>query len=125
MNKFNELMAIRLHTLRREYNYKQDFIARELKISQQAYSKLEKGQLNFTPSHIVKICEVFKIKIEDFLQNEKGVKIINSPQANMHNSSVTNDTIVITELIASKNQLIESLYAQIELLRINYKTDKT
>jgi transcriptional regulator with XRE-family HTH domain len=62
----NHFYAAKLYKLRREADIKQPQLAAFLGISQQAYSKLERGETNFSREVIEVICKYFKIPIEDF-----------------------------------------------------------
>ncbi|HVW98002.1 MAG TPA: helix-turn-helix transcriptional regulator [Mucilaginibacter sp.] len=52
----------------REYrNYTQDYLAAKLKISQNAYSKIELGYSNITLNRLVEIAEILEIELADLL----------------------------------------------------------
>ncbi len=52
----------------REYrNYTQDYLAAKLKISQNAYSKIELGYSNITLNRLVEIAEVLEIELVDLI----------------------------------------------------------
>lgn len=42
-------------------------MANKFKITQQGYSKLEKGETKFSIKRIEKICKIFKISVDDFI----------------------------------------------------------
>jgi transcriptional regulator with XRE-family HTH domain len=86
----NLIYASRLYKLRREANLKQPVIAEFLGKSQQAYSKLERGETDFSDEVIDKICSYFKISLEDFTQTTTNINCLNSPNSatNIHNSQV-------------------------------------
>jgi transcriptional regulator with XRE-family HTH domain len=55
--------------LRREtMNYTQAYIAGKLGISQNAYSKIESGQTNFTVKRLYEIVNILEANVFDFLQ---------------------------------------------------------
>jgi transcriptional regulator with XRE-family HTH domain len=105
MDEFNLIFANKLLELRRDNNEKQETLAKEFKISQQAYSKLERGIGNFNNSILKKICNYFCISAAEFLNTGSQTKYNNSPQANTHNS-FNNELILINELISSKDKAI-------------------
>lgn len=82
MNDFNTILANTLKDLRITKHAKQEVLAQELGISQQAYSKLEAGKVNFTPNMINKLCAYFNSTVAEFLNTGQSIKIIDSPQAN-------------------------------------------
>jgi len=55
---FSRIIAERIRQGRRNKDYSQQFMADELGISQNAYSKLESGK---TPIHLDRLCEVSAI----------------------------------------------------------------
>jgi transcriptional regulator with XRE-family HTH domain len=57
-------MRIRRQTL----NYTQAYIAGKLGISQNAYSKIESGQTNFTVKRLYEIVYILEADIADFIQ---------------------------------------------------------
>ncbi len=107
MEEINLIFANKLQELRKERNAKQETLAKELKISQQAYSKLERGASNFTMITIKKICTFFEISISTFLNTGSQTKFTNSPQANTQNS-FNNEITLVNELIKSKDEIISS-----------------
>jgi transcriptional regulator with XRE-family HTH domain len=52
----------------REYrNYTQDYLAAKLRISQNAYSKIELGYSNITLNRLVEITEILEIDLADII----------------------------------------------------------
>jgi transcriptional regulator with XRE-family HTH domain len=105
MEEFNLIFANKLQELRKEHNVKQEVLAKELKFTQQAYSKLERGASNFTPQILKKICNYFGVSANTFLNTGSQTKINNSPQANTQNS-FNNEFKLVEELIKSKDEVI-------------------
>ena len=56
----------KLKFLRNQIDATQYAIAANLNMSQQAYAKLERGKINFTPKRIREICVIFNITLHDF-----------------------------------------------------------
>jgi transcriptional regulator with XRE-family HTH domain len=75
--------AERLRGLRLDNRIKQEnaFLLLGLK-RQQDYSLLENGKKNFTDELILKICEVFKVSPQDFVNPSGKISILNSPNTN-------------------------------------------
>lgn len=89
-------MKNKLKEIRLKNNYKQEYVASELGITQKAYSKLENGQTCLTVDKIFKLAKIYNIspgyfinleyeclenteiknKIKDFLK-EKGIELPN------------------------------------------------
>jgi transcriptional regulator with XRE-family HTH domain len=73
---FSRLIGERIRQIRRNKDYSQQFMADELGISQNAYSKLESGK---TPIYLDRLCEVsaiLSISIYDLL--EEAVALIDN-----------------------------------------------
>ncbi len=109
--------AQRLRGLRLSKDYKQELMADKLGFnSQQQYSKLENGQMNFSDEIIQKICKEFEISFDDFTMSGQFVNFSNSPNSNSYNS-INNDLALIKELLDAKDEVIRSLKEQIEFLK--------
>jgi transcriptional regulator with XRE-family HTH domain len=61
--------------------------------SQQEYSKLENGKMNFTDDLISKISKSFNISPNEFTNPDAEINRLNNPQANTHNSSDKNEDL--------------------------------
>lgn len=83
------IKAAKLYKLRRDANLKQDVVANALNKSQQSYSKLERGEVDFTDEVIDDICNYFKISRDEFIELNSGTNCINSPNSatNVYNSN--------------------------------------
>lgn len=86
----NHVYASRLYKLRREANLKQPVVAMALGKGQQAYSKLERGETDFSDEVVDNICNYFKITLDDFTQSSDKINCVNSPNSasNIHNSHI-------------------------------------
>jgi transcriptional regulator with XRE-family HTH domain len=110
--------AQRLRGLRLINNIKQEQAFELIGLSsQQEYSKLENGKLNFTDELINCISDTFKITSEEFVNSSQLTSILNSPNSFNHSQNNTiNDKDVIEQLIKSKDETITALKKQVELL---------
>lgn len=110
--------AQRLRGLRLINNIKQESIYKMIGLSsQQEYSKLENGKLNFTDDIILKISETFNVSPEEFVNSNHLTSIIHSPNSINHSQNNTiNDNDLINQLIKSKDETIIALKSQVELL---------
>lgn len=61
------IYAEKLKQLRINQYISQREMAIKFKITQQAYSKLEKGEVNFSIKRIEKICKFFKVSVAEFI----------------------------------------------------------
>ena len=56
-----------IRKIREFRNYTQDYLAAKLKISQNAYSKIELGYSNITLTRLVEITEILEIELADII----------------------------------------------------------
>lgn len=56
-----------IRKIREFRNYTQDYLAAKLKISQNAYSKIELGYSNITLNRLVEIAEILEIELTDLI----------------------------------------------------------
>ncbi|MBS1651128.1 MAG: helix-turn-helix transcriptional regulator, partial [Bacteroidetes bacterium] len=71
-------------------NYKQEQVSEILGLSsQQEYSKLENGKINFTDDIIFRICKAFSISPEEFMNGNLSTHILNSPNSFNHSQNNT------------------------------------
>lgn len=68
----------RLKDLRKSKGMTQEQVADYLSISQSSYARIENGESQSWVNYLDKICELFKIEIEDLLKKDKV--IINNNQ---------------------------------------------
>jgi len=64
------IVRCNIYRIRQEKNYTQEYIADLLAISQSQYSKKENGTQKFFFEEIVKIAEIFSVKVNDLLEIE-------------------------------------------------------
>jgi len=58
----------KIRSRRQHLNYTQAYVAGKLGISQNAYSKIESGQTNFTVKRLYEIVLILEANVADFLQ---------------------------------------------------------
>ncbi len=104
---FDLILAKRLYTKRREKMIKQQDLAFSLGITQQAYSKLERGETHFSDEIIDKVCNTLEMTIGEFVAFGDNVLFSNSPQSN--NNGYVNDVKIIETLQKTYEQNTELL----------------
>jgi transcriptional regulator with XRE-family HTH domain len=60
-----EIIGTNIRNARLFRNYSQDYLAYKLKISQNAYSKVELGYTKITLERFIKIAEILEVDIND------------------------------------------------------------
>ncbi|MCU0446436.1 MAG: helix-turn-helix transcriptional regulator [Microscillaceae bacterium] len=64
----------RIKKLRELRNFSQKYMAEKLEITQQTYSKMETGEIDFPVSRVKNIADILQIKPEDiFMFDEKAI----------------------------------------------------
>lgn len=115
-----------MRVLREANGYTQEYIASELGINQNTYSKLESGQTRLTVDRVKKLAELYNVSPEYFLSEEAPIinyntgarskAIINTQ--NYHDSNDQRSVHKLYEkLLLEKDQTIEFLKAEINEMR--------
>lgn len=73
-------------------NYSQDYVARKMGISQNAYSKIENNITQLTVNHVKQISQILEVSIMDLLRDDFE---IHSP-SNIHTESISKDALLAT-----------------------------
>jgi transcriptional regulator with XRE-family HTH domain len=68
-------VAANIRKIREFRNYTQDYLAAKLKISQNAYSKIELGYSNITLSRLVNIAEILEIDLVNLITSDAEVSL--------------------------------------------------
>ena len=61
-------VAANIRKIRQDKNYKQDFLAAKLDMSQNAYSKIELGRSNITLARLIQITEILEVDMISILK---------------------------------------------------------
>ncbi len=115
----NLFYATKLYKLRRGADVKQPQLANILGITQQAYSKLERGETNFSDEVIDAICKYFRISVAEFLLPiEASLALHNAKNSDTINSNNTLQQIIPAFLEEMKSYRAERQFyiRQIERL---------
>jgi transcriptional regulator with XRE-family HTH domain len=71
-------------------NYSQDYVARKMGISQNAYSKIENNITQLTVNHIKQISQILEVSMMDLLRDDFE---IHGP-ANIHTESINKEALL-------------------------------
>lgn len=93
--------AKKLRFLRKLHDKKQTDLAQLLGLTQQAYSKLENGDVSFTDETIEKIADYFKITPAEF---EKPIEAISMGSNNNNSNTGTHISTIDLEFIGALQQ---------------------
>jgi len=113
--KKNKSISDNIRTLREELGYTQEYMAIELNISQQAYSRIEKNPENTALSRLLEIAAVLKVSLNSLI-NENDAFIQNNFNQNgghaasqMHLSSEKELYEKLVKRLEDENALLRSL----------------
>jgi transcriptional regulator with XRE-family HTH domain len=109
-------------------NLTREFVADELGIDTRTYSYIESGKSSITVKRLFEICTIFNCSIEELLSFSSGnifnfnVKQEKGNQGNNINyQEIKNEKDLYQSLVKAKDELIEKLKEEINLLK---KTNK-
>lgn len=86
----NEVITKRIKNLRLKKGYSQDYMAKQLCISQSAYAKLETGKTYTWATHLEKLCEALEVQPEDLVKQEQVIINQNQKGGNSNNAYIIN-----------------------------------
>jgi len=75
-----------IRKIRESRNYTQDYLAAKLKISQNAYSKIELGYSNITLNRLLEIGEILEVELADLICPGKDVIQLKLPSQELKRS---------------------------------------
>jgi transcriptional regulator with XRE-family HTH domain len=112
--EYPEINKIRM--LREGVGYSQDYVAKKLNITQQAYSKIEKNPDNATLERLKQLSEVLGVKINSIVGDDDMYIQQNFHQQGGNAATVMHITGLADRERALFIQQIESLQKQVEVL---------
>ena len=103
----------------REYqNLTQEYVAHELGITQESYSKIESNKANLTVSRLAKIAELFKMEVSDLMNLPETFVFHESFQNQQHsNNYFGTQQALLERIIEQQKQALDNQKSEIEFLR--------
>ena len=100
-----------IRTNRESKNYTQEYVAKQMGISQNAYSKIENGYTQLTVSHLKEISRVLEVSLMDLLKDDFEIHKPN----HIRNESITKDNLLmlldnLKEKLNKKHPLKHEIY---------------
>ena len=100
-----------IRTNRESKNYTQEYVAKQMGISQNAYSKIENGYTQLTVSHLKEISRVLEVSLMELLKDDFE---IHKP-IHIRNESITKDNLLmlmdnLKEKLNKKHPLKHEIY---------------
>ena len=100
-----------IRTNRESKNYTQEYVAKQMGISQNAYSKIENGYTQLTVSHLKEISRVLEVSLMELLKDDFEIHKPN----HIRNESITKDNLLmlldnLKEKLNKKHPLKHEIY---------------
>ncbi len=100
-----------IRQLREQHNYTQEYVAKKLGMSQNAYSKIENAYTQLTVKHVKKLSKVLEVSVLDLLKDEFEIH----PPSLIQKESITKTSLVmnlkkLTEKLEAKHPLKHDFY---------------
>ncbi|MGD1839454.1 MAG: helix-turn-helix domain-containing protein [Thermonemataceae bacterium] len=109
------LVGDRIRKIREEREYSQEYVAEQLGISQNAYSKIEINQTqNFTLERLEKLAQIFEVSIADILGVERSLHIYSN--SDQHSDQINNQNQGDINKYESP-EVLELLRAELKAMR--------
>jgi transcriptional regulator with XRE-family HTH domain len=109
-------IGLKIRKLRELKNYRQEYMAEHLQITQASYSKIESGETDLTYGRLVEIAGVLGIKVEDITNFDEKIVLNNHAQSTVVNGYVNNYNHIEHERQLYQEQ-ITTLKAENEYLK--------
>lgn len=121
LKKMDVLLKNKIKNIRELKNYKQEYIADKLAITQAGYSKIENGKTELTYNKIKKIAQILEVSLEDIIYFDNQ-RYFNDLKANYKGSffSCSNNNN-IEKLYQDKVLLLEKLLSKTDIELKMYK----
>lgn len=100
----------RIKKHREQKNYTQEYMAAELKISQNTYSKIESGNIKLTTDRLQEIADILELPIEELLTGE-------TQSFNFNNSHIEKFYGYVENLQEDNKENLKKLHEQIDFLQ--------
>lgn len=81
-----------IRKVREQRNYTQDFVAKQMGISQNAYSKIENGYTQLTVKHIKELSKILEVSLMELLRDDFEIHKPN----HIHTASINKDNLLMT-----------------------------
>ncbi|WP_295234076.1 helix-turn-helix transcriptional regulator [Sediminibacterium sp.] len=80
-----------IRKVREQRNYTQDFVAKQMGISQNAYSKIENGYTQLTVKHIKDLSKILEVSLMELLRDDFEIHKPN----HIHTESINKDNLLM------------------------------
>jgi transcriptional regulator with XRE-family HTH domain len=108
----------KIKSLRELKGYSQDYVATKLHISQNALSKIERGEIKISLDKASELAEVMEIELDSLINFEPGNYFNQCNQFGVINTTFQTDKKLLEDLLNSKDVIISEKDARIKLLEM-------
>lgn len=109
----NTILGKRICNLRKERDYTQEYVAKQIGMSRQKYARLESGMGNITLDTLVKLAELFDVEVNDI------TKVLDYKPLTQHRVGVQDEVSVDTVY-----EMLDLFYANKHVYdRLHYKDE--
>lgn len=105
-----KLVGKKIRSVRGIKNFSQDYVASKLGISQNAYSKVERGEISIDDEKLANIALILEVSVEDILNYD--------PDNYLKTKSLSSIESMLRKLTADVNEIKEKFGKQVLLLPI-------
>ena len=81
-----------IRKVREQRNYTQDFVAKQMGISQNAYSKIENGYTQLTVKHIKDLSKILEVSMVELLRDDFEIHRPN----HIHTESINKENLIMS-----------------------------
>ncbi|UCJ07924.1 helix-turn-helix domain-containing protein [Chitinophaga pendula] len=112
------MVVNKIRQIRLARNFTQEYIALELGISQNAYSKIENGQVNMTVDRLGRVADILKVPVSELfaVTHEEPLKPATSSQDLLY-TELKETIALLKDELAAKQQHIDGLLQVIHKLQ--------
>ncbi len=96
-----DTIGLRIKKLRESRNWTQEFMASQLKISQNSYSRIESENVKLSTERLKEIADIFEVPAELILSNE-------APNFSVNNSTVDKYYAFINNLQEDQKEILQN-----------------
>lgn len=117
MNDHKLRIGHKVKYIRELKKYSQEYVAAKMGISQNAFSKIEREEIQLTFDKACKIAKILETDINAIINSDTKNFLKHRNQLGLYNSTINAVDKSIDELIKTKNKLIQEQEEHIKLLQ--------
>jgi transcriptional regulator with XRE-family HTH domain len=116
MDENKLIIGHKIRSIRELKGFSQEYISSKINISQNALSKIERGEIKLSFEKSCELAKILETDINTLINFEPGNVFNNCTQSGVLNSYNFTDKSLFEELLETKNKLIKELEMRINML---------